>query len=249
MTTESIPNEVYLDRLALVQARVATAVVSRSEFHKNVSVVVVGKGHPASAIRQLYTLGLRDFAENYAQEFLKKHSELSDLPDIRWHFIGHLQSNKAKKIAQTGCLIHSVDRLSVVNELLKSGTPDAPIKILVQMQVDPTDTNKSGCPVEEAGELCNFIAHQPQLSWEGFMGIGPADCSSDKLQLLYESFCRKADLLWEQYSLRDPSRQLRPMNLSLGMSDDLEIAIRCGATHIRIGSAVMGPRPKKPQAT
>lgn len=240
--TESID---LLERLALIRSRVSTALVNRKEELGRVTLIAVGKGHSADSIRQLYAIGVRDFAENYGQEFLSKKSELDDLEDIQWHFIGHLQSNKAKKIAQTGCLIHSVDRISLVDELIKAGCPQKPIKILLQLQIDPTDLNKSGCSFEEATLLCGKVSQHPHLSWQGFMGIGPAQCSPEKTLILYENFVRKARSLWEEYSLRDPSRSLRPMLLSLGMSDDLEIAVRCGATHIRVGSALLGPRPKK----
>lgn len=237
------------ERLKLVRSRVATAEVQRSQHDTHVSLIAVGKGHPTERIRELYSLGLRDFAENYAQEYLKKRAELTDLADIRWHFIGHLQTNKAKKVAQSGCLIHSVDRISLVDELIKCAAPGEPIRILLQLQVDPNDSQKSGCNAEDARMICSKISVSPGLIWEGFMGMGPYDCHPEILRQLYEKFMLNARKLWEEFSLRDPSRQLRPMKVSLGMSDDLEIAIRCGSTHIRVGSALLGERPPKIQAT
>ncbi|MBM3383317.1 MAG: YggS family pyridoxal phosphate-dependent enzyme [Betaproteobacteria bacterium] len=242
-------NDTAISRLELVRSRISTAVFHRQDANSEITLIAVGKGHSSEKIRELYALGIRDFAENYAQEYFRKKTELSDLTDIRWHFIGHLQSNKAKKVAQTGCLIHGLDRSSLLEELIKSADPSAPTKILLQLQVDPTDTNKSGCSLAEAHELCAKISAAPGLLWEGFMGMGPADCPQDVLRMLYEKFMRNASQLWEKYSLRDPSRQLRPMKISLGMSDDLELAIRCGSNHIRIGSALFGARPAKSQAT
>jgi len=236
-------------RLELVRLRIATALIHIGKKTDDITLVAVGKGHSVSSIRELYNLGIRDFAENYAQEFLKKRIELADLPEIRWHFTGHLQSNKAKSIAQTFSSIHSLDRMSLLDELLKIAAPLYPVRVLLQLQVDPSDRNKSGCAFEDASKLCAKISQHPGLIWEGFMGIGPAESSSEMLSMLYERFVRKASQLWKDHSLRDPSRALRPMKISLGMSDDLEIAIRCGATHIRIGSALFGPRPKKHQAT
>ena len=236
-------------RLELVRSRISTALIHVGKKTDDIILVAVGKGHSVSSIRELYDLGIRDFAENYAQEFLKKRIELADLPEIRWHFIGHLQSNKAKSIAQTSCLIHSLDRISLLDELLKIATPLHPVRVLLQLQVDPNDRNKSGCAFEDASKLCAKISQHPGLIWDGFMGMGPAESSSEMLLMLYDKFVRRASQLWEEHSLRDPSRALRPMKISLGMSDDLEIAIRCGATHIRIGSALFGPRPKKHHAT
>jgi pyridoxal phosphate enzyme (YggS family) len=249
MAMNSEENETAVKRLELVRSRIATATFHRKQSSSDVTLIAVGKGHSGDKIRELYAIGLRDFAENYAQEYLKKREELSDLADIRWHFIGHLQTNKAKKVAQTGCLIHGLDRMSLLDELLKSAQPSSPTKVLLQLQVDPNDANKSGCTFEEAAVLCAKIAVSPGLLWEGFTGMGPADCPPESLRMMYEKFMFNASRLWEEYSLRDPSRQLRPMKISLGMSDDLEIAVRCGSNHVRIGSALFGPRPNKSQAT
>lgn len=232
------------ERLELVRSRIATALIRVGKKTDDVTLIAVGKGHSVSSIRELYNLGIRDFAENYAQEFLKKRIELADLREIRWHFTGHLQSNKAKNIARMSCSIHSLDRMSLLDELLKIAAPLHSVRVLLQLQVDPNDRNKSGCTFEDASKLCAIISQHPGLIWDGFMGIGPAESSSEMLLMLYERFVRKASQLWEEHSLRDPSRALRPIKISLGMSDDLEIAIRCGATHIRIGRALFGPRPK-----
>lgn len=249
MSFKPSENDTAVARLELVRSRIATAAFHRPQNGAEVTLIAVGKGHPSEKIRELYALGLRDFAENYAQEYFRKRNELSDLVDIRWHFIGHLQTNKAKKIIQTDCLIHGLDRMSLLDELLKGAQASAPTRVLVQLQVDPNDANKSGCTLPQAHELCAKISESPGILWEGFMGMGPADCAPEALQRLYEKFMLDATELWEQHSLRDPSRQLRPMKISLGMSDDLEIAIRCGSNHVRIGSALFGARPPRSQAT
>jgi pyridoxal phosphate enzyme (YggS family) len=223
----------------------ATALLQSASSNGTVGLIAVSKGHPAAAIRSFYALGLRDFAENYAQELLAKADELQDLTDIRWHFIGKIQSNKAKKIAQVAQFIHGVDRLPLLSELAKGASVLHPLHVFLQIQVDEHDVNKSGCPYEQAQELCQALSQNPAIVWEGFMGMGPADASNDRLHFLYERFIQRAHQLWEKFAPRDPSRQARPMQVSLGMSEDLEIAIRCGATHIRIGSALFGPRPKK----
>lgn len=232
-------------RLELIRSRMATALLPATHSSGTVTLIAVSKGHPSSAIRTLHSMGLRDFAENYAQELWTKAEELKDLKDINWHFIGRIQSNKAKKIAEVAKHIHGVDRLSILQELAKVTSAIDPLHVYIQLQVDEHDSNKSGCAFEHAEELCQEVARTPGFIWEGFMGIGPAETTDERLQYLYERFIQRSQALWERFAPRDPSRQARPMKVSLGMSDDLEIAIRCGSTHIRIGSALFGPRPKK----
>ncbi|MEN9810717.1 MAG: hypothetical protein RLZZ488_2284 [Pseudomonadota bacterium] len=237
------------DRLKIIQSRIATALIGSGRKTQDVTLIAVSKGHSVESIRELYRLGVRDFGESYAGEFCKKFEETVDLADIRWHFIGHLQSNKAKRVALMRPLIHSLDRPSLLRELSKFASPSEPLKVLVQLQIDPDDVNKSGCTAEEAHEICRQLAQTPGLEWEGFMGIGPASASAEKLMWLYDQFRSRALLLWDQYSRRDPSRRTREVKLSLGMSDDLEIALRSGSNIIRVGSALFGPRPGKTQAT
>lgn len=235
--------------LKSIQARVQAALHAPIKTTHEPVLIAVTKGHSCVAIRELYALGIRNFAESYVQEFVSKYEELRDLTDINWHFVGVLQSNKAKKILHTNCLIHSLDRLSLFQAIGKCVSPEHPARVLVQLQVDPLDSNKSGCDLTEAKQLCAHLVSNPGFNWQGFMGIGPFGASADHLQGLYSEFARKAELLWEEFSLRHPSRELRQMTLSLGMSDDLESAIACGSTHIRIGTALLGPRVPKSQAT
>lgn len=237
------------ERLEVIRSRIATALLGSPRKPTDVTLIAVSKGHGPDAIREIYRLGVRDFGESYAQEFCKKAEELQDLKDIRWHFIGHLQSNKLKKIIPFQPILHSVDRLSLVRELAKNADPAHPIRALIQLQVDPNDLNKSGCPRDEAEGICRELVQIPGLVWDGFMGIGPAETSREQLGWLYEQFNHNAQYLWEKYALRDPSRRLRAPSLSLGMSDDLEVALRSGSTMLRIGTALFGPRPSKPQAT
>jgi hypothetical protein len=237
------------ERLSAIRSRIATALMGSQRKPEDVTIIAVSKGHPAEAIRQFYELGLRDFGESYAQEFSRKADELADLKDLRWHFIGHLQSNKVKKIIHWKPIIHALDRISLLDELSKYANPADPLKVLLQLQVDPSDANKSGCARREADELCQRISNIPGLNLEGFMGIGPDIDDHERLKWLYEGFSSNAHLLWEQYSLRDPSRRTRDPKISLGMSDDLEIALRCGSNLVRIGTALFGPRSSKPQAT
>lgn len=237
------------DRLKFIQSRMATALIGSDRTMEDLTLVAVSKGHTVESIRKLYQLGARDFGESYAGEFCQKFEELSDLKDLRWHFIGHLQTNKVRKIISARPLIHSLDRQSLLSELKKFADPANPLRVLIQLQVDPNDSNKSGCTRETAEDLCQQLSQIPGLSWEGFMGIGPAHAEAEKLSWLYDQFRSTAHLLWEQYSQRDPSRKIRVPKISLGMSDDLEIALRNGSNMLRIGSALFGERPRKDQAT
>lgn len=232
-------------RLRVLCKRIENCVSNCSPARARPTMIAVSKGHGSDAIRELYRLGLRHFAESYVQEYLKKVEELSDLSDISWHFVGALQSNKAKRIIPTRCLIHSLDRVSLFETLSKSAHPEQPIQVLVQLQVDPLDLNKSGCTLEDARQLCSLLVKNPGFDWQGFMGIGPFGKTNETLEQLYKDLTKKAQILWEEFSLRDPSRELRPMKLSLGMSDDLEVAIQAGSTHVRIGTALLGERPLK----
>ena len=234
-----------LSNLRTLNVRVSSAMRHSKLTGTTPTLIAVSKGHTCEAIRELYHLGVRHFAESYVQEYTKKVEELSDLSDISWHFVGALQSNKAKKVIPTRCLIHSLDRLSLFEALSKSARPELPIQVLVQLQVDPLDRNKSGCTLEEARLLCSLLVKNPGFDWQVFMGIGPLGKSDDLLETMYLELADKARSLWEEFSLRDPSRELRPMKLSLGMSDDLEVALRAGSTHIRIGTALFGERPQR----
>lgn len=234
-----------VSNLRTLNERIDTVGTSHLPEGKAPTLIAVSKGHSCASIRELYSLGVRHFAESYVQEYLKKIDELSDIKDISWHFIGALQSNKAKKVIPTGCLIHSLDRFSLFEALCKSARPEQPIQVLVQLQVDPLDLNKSGCTLEEARQLCSLLVKNPGFDWQGFMGMGPLGKANDVLEIMYKELADKARALWEEFSLRDPSRELRPMKLSLGMSDDLEVALKAGSTHIRIGTALFGERPQK----
>lgn len=236
-------------RLEIIRSRIATALIGSQRRVEDVTLVAVSKGHPSSAVRKFYNLGLRHFGESYAQEFCQKKEDLRDLQDIQWHFIGHLQSNKTKQIAPFRPLVHSLDRLSLLKELSKFAHPSDPIHVLLQLQVDPYDKNKSGCTMKDAEEICQSIVQYPGIVWEGFMGIGPAETPLDALQKFYEHFLKNAFNLWEKYSLRDPSRNTRQPKISLGMSDDLEVSLRCGSNLVRIGQSLFGPRPTKNHAT
>ena len=211
-----------------VRARIAKAEVAAGRAPGSVRLVAVSKTKPSSAIREAYAAGQRDFGENYAQELAEKAVALADLADLRWHFIGHLQSNKAKLVAPVAHLVHAVDSASVASALAKR----APSRLRVLVEVNVAgEAEKHGVPPSAVGPLLTAIEAEPNLELAGFMTMPPHDLDATKRAF--------ADLV----ALRDQhGGAARLPELSMGMSDDLELAIAAGATMVRIGTAIFGAR-------
>lgn len=211
-----------------VRARIAKAEEAAGRAAGSVKLVAVSKTKPSSAIREAYAAGQRDFGENYAQELAEKAVELADLAEIRWHFIGHLQSNKAKLVAPVAHLVHAVDSASVASALAKR----APKRLRVLVEVNVAgEAEKHGVAPSDVGPLLAAIDAESNLELAGFMTMPPHD----------EAATRKAfaDLV----ALREThGGAARLPELSMGMSDDLEIAVAAGATMVRIGTAIFGAR-------
>jgi len=200
----------------------------------SVRVLAVSKSFPPEAIRALHGLGQRAFGENYLQEAVAKMDALADLPDMEWHLIGPIQSNKTGTAAERFDWVHTVDRERIADRLSASRPPGKPpLNVCVQVNISGEST-KSGVPPEDALALARAVAALPRLNLRGLMGIAePTPVMASRrgqfriLKALFES-CRAAGL---------------PVDtLSMGMSDDLEAAIAEGATIVRIGSALFGPR-------
>jgi pyridoxal phosphate enzyme (YggS family) len=218
------------ERLAAVHARIAQACARAGRAPGAVRLIAVSKGQPAAAIRAAYAAGQREFGENYVQELLRKASELSDLPDLRWRFIGRLQRNKAKDVVQVGCSVDSVDAFALAEALSKRVTTHAHIEVLLQVDVD-REPQKGGVLPEGAAALAAQVRALPGLSLRGVMAIPRA---SDDAESARPSF----------RALRALAAQLSVQELSMGMSADVEVAIEEGATMVRIGTAIFGPRAK-----
>lgn len=220
--------------------RIAKACHDAGRDPQTVAMLAVSKMQTVEAIRGAYACGIRDFGENYVQEMVDKQTALADLPDIRWHFIGHLQRNKAKQI-QNCFALHSVDSLDIAKKLAESRAPESkPLNVYLQLEVDALDKNKFGLADAEAKAVCLFLANQTALRWVGFMGIGPLSVESEQLLLLYKNFVSRGTELWNSYGPKN-STSATPL-FSLGMSGDLEHAIRAGSHLVRIGSALFGER-------
>lgn len=213
--------------LAEVRERIANAAVSAGRRPEDVTLIAVTKTWPLSDIRILRDLGLCDFGESRDQEARDKADEWRrvDGRDIRWHFIGQLQSNKAKSVAGYASTVHTVDRLSLVQALRKT---DVPLDCLVQLSIDG-DPDRGGVPAAELGELAAAVTDPLRL--RGIMAVAPLEMDPAAAFAVVGETHRT---LLEHF----PSATMR----CIGMSDDFEAAIAAGATHVRIGSALLGNR-------
>ncbi|ROO41633.1 hypothetical protein SAMN03159376_01245 [Pseudomonas sp. NFACC09-4] len=218
------------DNIALVVSRIRAAEQAARRPEHSVQLLAVSKTKPAQALREAYAAGLRDFGENYLQEALGKQAELTDLPLI-WHFIGPIQSNKTRAIAEHFAWVHSVDRLKIAQRLSEqrpSGLP--PLNICIQVNVSG-EASKSGCTPADLPALVHAIDALPRLKLRGLMAI-PEPTEDRAAQ----------DAAFAAVQGLQASLDLPLDTLSMGMSHDLESAIAQGATWVRIGTALFGAR-------
>lgn len=218
------------DNLSAISARIASAAQAAGREPASVQLLAVSKTKPAAAIREVHAAGVRDFGENYLQEALTKQQELGDLPLI-WHFIGPIQSNKTKAIAEHFDWVHSVDRLKIAQRLSEQRPAGlAPLNICLQVNVSGEDS-KSGCAPADLPALAQAVTALPNLHLRGLMAI-PEPTDDRAAQ---EAAFASLRTLQEGLGLGLDT-------LSMGMSHDLEAAIAQGATWVRIGTALFGAR-------
>ena len=200
-------------------------------------LIAVSKTFPAADVRLLCQKSTqRDFGENYLQEFEEKSSELADIPDIRWHIIGHIQSNKSRIAAERAHWVHTVDREKIARRL-SDQRPETmpPLQVLIEVNIGGEDVKHGVPPQEETlRELAFQVASLPRLKLRGLMCVARLGSSEEELR---QQFGRMNELL--QFL---QAQGLDVDVLSMGMSDDLETAVACGATHVRVGSAIFGKR-------
>jgi hypothetical protein len=231
--------ETIQERIAQIEHRIHTACTQANRQRSELTLLAISKTHPLTKIREALDYGLTHFGESYVQELCDKQDFFaqSSPPDtgLHWHFVGHLQRNKCKYLAGRTCLIHSVDSLALVRELEKRTPPHFRQAILLQFNLAQEST-KSGfyCPEDALPILCPSKPWQ-NLSIEGFMTIPPPSDHPEDSRTYFRQIAEMRDVLRYQSGLPLP-------HLSMGMSDDLEIAIAEGATFIRIGTAIFGPR-------
>lgn len=200
------------------------------------ALLAVSKTRTAGEVRALASAGQRCFGENYVQETLAKQRELGDVA-IEWHLIGHLQSNKAREAAAAFDWVQTVDRLRLVTALARHRAVDRPpLNVLIQVNVDD-EASKSGCRPDEVGMLADAIAAESRLALRGLMAIPAPDPDMERRRAAFCAMKSHFDAL----AARHPGVD----TLSMGMSEDFELAIAEGATLVRIGTALFGRRPGK----
>jgi pyridoxal phosphate enzyme (YggS family) len=198
------------------------------------ALLAVSKTFPASDVRACYATGQRAFGENYVQELTEKSAALADLPDIEWHFIGPLQSNKTRPVAEAAHWVHTIDRLKIAQRLSDQrpvGLP--PLNVCVQVNVSG-EASKSGCAPDEAPTLVEAVAALPHLKLRGLMCIPEPTEDQARLLAQFRTLANLRDRLNAAGYALD--------TLSMGMSADLETAIAAGATIVRVGTALFGAR-------
>lgn len=218
------------DNILQVSSRIQAATAAAGRTENSVQLLAVSKTKPAEALREAYAAGLRDFGENYLQEALGKQLELADLPLI-WHFIGPIQSNKTRAIAEHFDWVHSVDRLKIAQRLSEQRPADMPpLNICIQVNVSG-EASKSGCTPADLPALAEAINALPRLKLRGLMAI--PEPTEDRAE---------QDAAFAAVQRLQDSLNLPLDTLSMGMSHDLESAIAQGATWVRIGTALFGAR-------
>ena len=225
------------NNLAQVMRRVTTASQKKSDSASVPLLLAVSKGQTNTAIEAAYAAGQHDFGENYLQEALAKIQALQQVPDICWHFIGPIQSNKTRQIAENFAWVHTLDRLKIASRLSEQRPPEMPpLNVCIQVNID-RDPNKSGVLEKEVRELALEIVNLPHLKLRGLMTIprqpeNQHDAATPFIQLRQ---------LFNE--LRNSESSLSHMDtLSMGMSADLETAIAAGSTLVRVGTAIFGER-------
>ena len=218
------------DNIAEVEARIRAAAQAVQRDVTSIHLLAVSKTKPAAALREAYAAGIRDFGENYLQEARAKQVELTDLP-LSWHFIGPIQSNKTREIAEHFAWVHSVDRLKIAQRLSEQRPADLPpLNICIQVNVSG-EASKSGCTPEDLPALAAAIQALPRLTLRGLMAIPePTEVRAEQ------------DAAFAKVRSLQQSLNMGLDTLSMGMSHDLESAIAQGATWVRIGTALFGAR-------
>jgi pyridoxal phosphate enzyme (YggS family) len=218
------------DNVFRVSARIRDAAQAAQRDAASIGLLAVSKTKPAEAVREAFAAGIREFGENYLQEALNKQAQLRDLP-LSWHFIGPIQSNKTRAIAENFDWVHSVDRLKIAQRLSEQRPADlAPLNICIQVNVSG-EASKSGCTPQDLPALASAIAALPRLKLRGLMAI-PEPTEDRAAQ----------DAAFATVRTLQDSLKLPLDTLSMGMSHDLESAVAQGATWVRIGTALFGAR-------
>lgn len=216
-----------------IRERISAAAARAGRTPEEITLIAVTKRVTTERVQTAYEAGIRDFGENYVQEAVGKVKDpLLDLPDLKWHFIGHVQSNKAREIVGRFRLVHSVDSLPLVREIgRRAQQHGGTAPILLEVKLDPAEA-KFGFEPDTVLEAAEQAMRVPGIAVKGLMGMAPF---GDDPEQARPSF-RRLHILFQQ--LPSEARQ----TLSMGMTGDFEVAIEEGATHLRIGTAIFGRR-------
>ncbi len=216
-----------------VRERIENACARVGRDPGSVELVAVSKAHPEEAVRAAYAAGLRVFGENYAQELERKAAALSDLSDLRWRFIGHLQRNKIKLVERARATVDTIDSARLA-EAISSRAADKGmhVELLIQVNVGE-EAQKSGCAPGEVPALVRAVRALPNVELRGLMTVAPHYEDPEHTRPVFAA-------------LRELAEAQSLPELSMGMTHDLEVAVEEGATMLRIGTALFGPRPNAP---
>ncbi|PVE91642.1 YggS family pyridoxal phosphate-dependent enzyme [Microbacterium sp. TPD7012] len=232
MTAEDSQQPDLAARLSAIDERIADAARRADRDPAEITRIVVTKFHPASLVTDLQALGVREVGENRQQELSAKQAELSAL-DLRWHFIGQGQTNKAAAIRRSADVVHSVDRGRLADALHRAAEDDDVLDVLVQVNLTD-DAGRGGVAPAESRALAEHVLTLPSLRLRGVMAVAPLDEEP-------------ASAFTRLRGIADAIREVEPSAtwISAGMTGDFVEAIDAGATHLRIGSAITGPRPDR----
>ena len=204
----------------------------RAAVPSHVAIVAVSKFQPLEAIFEAVAAGVSDVGENYVQEARRKFSHAPGLAGVRKHFIGHVQTNKAKAIAATFDVVQSVDRAEAAAALAKAADSlGKRLTVLLQLNISPSE--RFGCALDDAPHLADLIRSHASLDLQGVMAIGPVTQDRAAIARAFEAAAAAFG-------------RIGGATLSLGMSSDWELAVEAGSTMIRVGSTIFGPRPARP---
>ena len=223
------------ERLAKARQRLAAAALAAHRAPAEIQLLAVSKGQSLAKIRTAYEAGQRSFGENYLQEAEKKIDAIRET-DIEWHFIGRLQSNKTRRVAERFAWVHTLDRPKLA-ERLAAQRPHyaAPLNVCLQVNL-AGELQKAGVAADGVRELAGLVASRPRLALRGLMTVPPAGIEPQTTAEYFQQLAKlRRALTVDGYELD---------TLSMGMSDDLEIAVAAGSTLVRLGTAVFGPRAK-----
>lgn len=216
------------DRLQEIEGRIENAARKAGRRRDEITLIAVSKVFPAAALIEAYEAGARHFGENYVQEFEGKYPEVKDLPEARFHLIGHLQSNKSRRAAE---MFHSIDTVDSGRLARRLEEHSQPLEVFLEVKLSEEEA-KAGVAPAQLGELIESVRACSHLTLRGLMTMPPW---SDEAEAARPYFQR----------LRELAASHGLTGLSMGMSHDFEVAIAEGATHIRIGTALFGPRVKR----